>query len=73
MAKPARKVLVVRFKRENPNIEGTATSFVRTDKRGRHMGYTVAELPNGVELSKEALPTILVPWSSVLQIEYGDD
>jgi hypothetical protein len=74
MAKAAagRKVLVVRFKRENPNIEGTATSYVRTDKVGRHHGYTVTERPEGVELSKGELPTIFVPWTGVLQVEYTD-
>lgn len=72
MAKPARKVLVVRFKRENPNVEGTATSAVYTEKRGRHMGYTVEETDRGVLLSKEGATTLLVPWSGVLQVEYGD-
>lgn len=69
-AAPARKV-TVRFLRPGPNLEGSAASYVFSDKVGRHCGYEVTETPFGIELRKGGART-LVPWSLVHQVEYSD-
>lgn len=68
----ARKVLVVRFVRGGePNLEGATRSFVRTDKHGVTMAYSVVEDEAGVILTKGEAVT-RIPWARILQVEYVD-